>query len=88
MNLKSEIKQMPTYKKIISVGALLFLVVCLFPPMQLLYKGVVTGNKFSFIFFLYNSNYNSSREVLWSVLSVELIAIVVLTTVFAFVFKK
>lgn len=79
----NEVKQMPLYKKVIAGGGLLFLVACLFPPVKYL---LIKSSSFSHYDFIFSID--SRYDIAWSILAVELVAIVVVTAMLAFALKK
>lgn len=89
--ITDEVKSLPLYKKIVGVGGAVFLLACLFPPLEQVWRsGSVKFSGFAFLFSLDDLQFStsSSYQIAWSVLAVELVAIVVATAVLAYVMKK
>jgi hypothetical protein len=79
---------MPLYKKVVGVGAGLFLLACLFVPLNSIsHYSSGTQRSFDGFHFIFNLPNYGNREIAWPVLAVELLAILVVTGLLAYVVK-
>lgn len=90
MSLKDEIAQLPIHKKVVGVGGFLFLLACLFPPFNQVstYSTRPSTQRFDGFHFLFDLPTYGQYELAWSILAVELIAIVVVSGVAVFLLKR
>lgn len=89
--MTDQVKSLPLYKKIVGVGGAVFLLACMFPPLEsVLRSGNTHFSHFDFLFSLgdLQTGTSASYQIAWSVLAVELVAILVVTAVLAYMMKK
>ena len=87
--LIEKFKELELHKKVVSVGAILFAILCLFPPIEReTQSGIKTFYGFKFISDIPSYSSYSSYQISWNILSAEMIGLVVITGVIAYVVKK
>lgn len=87
MALKDQVAALPLYKKVVGVGAGLFLLACLYVPVNQVRTYGSRGETVSFKGFYWIFDLPWQGQIAWSVLAVEMIAILVVTGLLAYVLK-
>lgn len=89
LKLIEKFKELEPHKKVVTVGAVLFAIICLFPPIEKeTQSGIKTFYGFNFISDIPSYSSYSSYQISWNILSAEMIGVTVITAVIAYVVKK